>query len=160
MGRAQVKVQRLSVEEIRDFVHRVAREMTVRKDVVEPIPDFHIRYAGVLESCLSSPFQSFGGSDLYADLPHKGAALFYLLIKNHPFANGNKRIAVVTLRYFFLKNGYGLGLGHNNDVYQLSKEVAESDSTAMSQVIEDMASKIESAMVSADLWLRTTMEQA
>lgn len=70
----------------------------------EPIPDFSTRYPHKLESCIATPFQSFGGKDLYPTLVSKGSVLFYLMIKNHPFQNGNKRIAMTTLFVFLHMN--------------------------------------------------------
>ena len=51
-----------------------------------------LRDEGLLESALSAPFQSFGDVDAYPSLPQKAARLCYGLVKNHPFADGNKRI--------------------------------------------------------------------
>jgi len=41
---------------------------------------------------------------LYHGLIGKAAILFYLLIKNHPFKNGNKRIAITTVLVFLSIN--------------------------------------------------------
>lgn len=71
----------------------------------EPIPDFRTRYPHRLESCLAMPFLKIGGSQLYKGLTGKASALFYFMIKNHPFQNGNKRIAIMTLLVLLLKNG-------------------------------------------------------
>lgn len=70
----------------------------------EPIPDFSTRFPNVLESCLAVPFQSFSGRSLYRGLLAKAGILFYLMIKNHPFQNGNKRIAMTTLMVFLYLN--------------------------------------------------------
>jgi death-on-curing family protein len=70
----------------------------------EPIPPFSTRFPNVLESCLATPFQTFGGRSLYTSFLAKASILFYLLIKNHPFQNGNKRIAMTTLFTFLHKN--------------------------------------------------------
>jgi len=59
-----------------------------------------------LESILGNVYQSFAGQDVYPTLEEKAANLFYLLIKNHPFADGNKRIAATLLIYFL--NFYGM----------------------------------------------------
>jgi prophage maintenance system killer protein len=56
-----------------------------------------------LESCLVTPFQSFSGKYFYPTFIAKASILFYLMIKNHPFQNGNKRIAMATLLFFFHK---------------------------------------------------------
>ena len=43
-----------------------------------------------LESAVATPRQTMFGQDLYPDLFSKAAILIYLLIKNHPFVDGNK----------------------------------------------------------------------
>ncbi len=51
-----------------------------------------IRDEGLLESALETPFQSFGGSDVYPSIQQKAARLGFGLIQNHAFIDGNKRI--------------------------------------------------------------------
>ena len=90
----------ITIIEVEYVAFRLARE-TMSWD--EKIPDFSSRYHGKLESCLATPFQGFGGKKFYKGLIDKVAVLFYLMIKNHPFENGNKRIAMTTLFYFLHK---------------------------------------------------------
>ncbi len=52
-----------------------------------------LRDRGTLESALARPAMTFGGEDLYPDLPAKAAALMHSLALNHPFVDGNKRVA-------------------------------------------------------------------
>lgn len=92
----------------------------------EPIPDFSTRFPGKLESCLAAPFQTYGKKQLYRGLIPKAAALFYLMIKNHPFQNGNKRIAVTTLFYFLYKNNKWLRVD-NVELYNFAKWIAASN---------------------------------
>ena len=94
--------QRLSLAEGQHIAFRLAQAHLAFD---EPIPDFATRFPGILESCLKTPFQTFSGKALYGSLVAKASILFYLLVKNHPFQNGNKRIAVATLLIFLLKNG-------------------------------------------------------
>ncbi len=68
------------------------------------IPKFKTCSDNILESSLITPFQKFEKNSSYQGLIGKGAILFYLMIKNHPFQNGNKRIAMTTLFFFLLKN--------------------------------------------------------
>jgi death-on-curing family protein len=91
----------------------------------EPIPDFETRFPDKLESCIETPFQTFDRKSLYKGLIGKSAILFYLMIKNHPFQNGNKRIAITTLILFLVQNGKWLSTS-NDDIYQFACEVAES----------------------------------
>lgn len=92
----------------------------------EPIPNFGTRFPNVLERCLIAPFQKFEGKDLYPGLVKKAAILFYLLIKNHPFQNGNKRIAVTTLLIYLSDNDKWLKVD-NQELYNFAKWVAESN---------------------------------
>lgn len=67
-----------------------------------------IRDENLLESALESPFQSFGGKDLYPSIQAKAARLCYGLVKNHAMADGNKRIGVHVMLVFLEINGYDL----------------------------------------------------
>ena len=61
-----------------------------------------------LDSALAQPQQSFGGHELYPTLHEKAAALGFLLISNHAFIDGNKRIAHAAMEVFLIYNGYEL----------------------------------------------------
>ena len=61
-----------------------------------------IRDAQLLDSALKTPFQTFGGNNLYPDILDKASQLCYSLIENHPFIDGSKRIGV-HLMLLFLK---------------------------------------------------------
>lgn len=60
-----------------------------------------IRDLGLLESALFRPQTGY-----YADLAEMGAALFESLIMNHPFVDGNKRVAFFATDVFLRLNGY------------------------------------------------------
>lgn len=91
----------VTIKEVEYIAFRLAKELL---SFDEPIPDFATRFPHILESCLATPFQSFSGKSLYSGFLSKASILFYLLIKNHPFHNGNKRIAMTALFYFLYKN--------------------------------------------------------
>jgi prophage maintenance system killer protein len=57
-----------------------------------------------LAGSLQAVFQTFGGKDLYPTLEEKAAHLLYFLVKNHPFVDGNKRIAATLFLWFLEKN--------------------------------------------------------
>jgi len=63
---------------------------------------------GGLESALARPFTRFGGVELFPDLASKIAALIHSLIAFHPFADGNKRTALVAADVCLRLNGYRL----------------------------------------------------
>ena len=54
----------------------------------------------VLKSSINQIAQGFGDSDIYPTLEEKAAMLLYLIIKNHSFVDGNKRIVAACFLYF------------------------------------------------------------
>ena len=104
----------LTVKDMEHVAFVLAQEMLVFN---EPIPNFSSRYPHILESSLATPFQTFGGKPLYPSLTAKASILFYLMIKNHPFQNGNKRIAMATLFVFLFRNQKWVKV----DTYELYK---------------------------------------
>ena len=92
-------IKSLRLAEVEYVAFRIAQKYM---DYNEPIPKFSSRYPRILESCLATPFQKFSKRELYRGLENKAAILFYLLIKNHPFQNGNKRIAMTSLHFILL----------------------------------------------------------
>ncbi len=67
-----------------------------------------VRDLNALESALGQPRQAFGGKDVYPDLATKASALCFSLALNHPFIDGNKRVAHAAMEVFLLLNGYEL----------------------------------------------------
>ena len=57
------------------------------------------------KSSISTIYQTFDGVDLYQSVEEKAANLLYLIVKNHSFSDGNKRIAAFLFLYFLEKNG-------------------------------------------------------
>lgn len=121
----------LKISHIEEIAHRMAAKQMAWD---EPIPDFGTRYAGKLESCLVQSFQTFDRRDLYPGLINKAAVLFYLMIKNHPFMNGNKRIAVTTMITFLLLNKKWLHVT-NEELYEIAVWVAKSNPKTKDGVI-------------------------
>jgi len=67
-----------------------------------------IRDLGGLESALAQPRATFGGTDLHQTAVQKAAALGFSLTLNHPFVDGNKRVAHAAMGVFLLLNGLEL----------------------------------------------------
>ena len=84
-----------------------------------------------LESIICNIYQSFAGQDIYKSIEEKGANFLYLIVKNHVFADGNKRIAATLFIYFL--NFYGIlykdgkQLIDNNTLTALTLLIAESN---------------------------------
>lgn len=113
----------ISLLEAEYVAHSLVREMM---EYDEPIADFSTRYKHKLESCLDQPFIRFDGQDLYPTLLDKAVATFYFVIKNHPFENGNKRMAVMLMIYLLYKNGKFIAIPPSR-LYDLALVVAKSD---------------------------------
>lgn len=108
------------------IAHKLAKQTL---DFNEPIPDFSTRYPNILESCLITPFQTFAGKQLYKGVLGKAAILFYLMIKNHPFQNGNKRLAMTTLLTFLFLNDKWIK-ADIEELYKFAMWIAESPASA------------------------------
>src|SRR5215211_2484777 len=78
--------------EIRDHVSAAAND---RFEVMSP---------NGLMSALAAPRRSAFGAEAFPSLAEKAGALVYSLIQNHPFWDGNKRIATAALRLFLERN--------------------------------------------------------
>jgi death-on-curing protein len=65
---------------------------------------------GLLESAVAQPRQTFKGQFLHEDLAAMAAAYLFHIVKNHPFADGNKRTATHTAHVFLLLNGVNIKL--------------------------------------------------
>lgn len=57
------------------------------------------------KSSIGQIYQTFAGDDLYPSVEEKAAMLLYLVVKNHSFSDGNKRIAAMLFLWFMEKNG-------------------------------------------------------
>ncbi|HOE13939.1 MAG TPA: type II toxin-antitoxin system death-on-curing family toxin [Candidatus Saccharicenans sp.] len=124
-------METISVQEVEYIAYRLAREML---SFDEPIPDFSSRFPDILESCLAVPFQSFSRKQLYPGLISKASILFYLLIKNHPFQNGNKRIAITTLFVFLYKNKKWIKVD-TQELYNFAVWVAQSPAKVKDETV-------------------------
>lgn len=90
----------LKIDDFEFICFNLARELM---SYGEPIPDYSTRDNSLLESSLAAPINTFHNTE-NPTLVDLTAVLFYSLIKNHPFANGNKRIAVITILIFLRFN--------------------------------------------------------
>lgn len=65
-----------------------------------------VRNQDIIISALLQPFATFDGTDLYPTLIDKAALAGYLLISNHPFVDGNKRIGHAVMEVILVMNGF------------------------------------------------------
>jgi death-on-curing protein len=65
-----------------------------------------LRDSGLLESALAQPKMTAGGKEIHKTLFDKAAAYGFHVCNNHPFIDGNKRVAFVLMDIFLQKNGW------------------------------------------------------
>ena len=64
-----------------------------------------LRYRALLESAIAAPQASFGGKSPFADVIEVAGAYLFYLCSNHPFVDGNKRVALGSCLIFLKLNG-------------------------------------------------------
>lgn len=133
----------LTLEDVRDICFVLAREFLTFD---EPIPDFETRFPSKLEAILEIPQQGIKEGFLYPTLTEQAAVFFYSMIKEHPFLNGNKRIAVVSLLVFLSLNNHWLKMDWKT-LYGLTIFVTNSDPVDRGKVLKTLVQFIEYSLV-------------
>jgi len=105
----------------------VIRFLTV-DDLLDVVDRLHggqrqIRDLGLLASAAARPQTTVFGADAYPEFEDKAAALLHSIARNHLLADGNKRLAWIAVRLFFLANGRVLD-APEDDAFDLVMAVA------------------------------------
>ena len=90
--------ERITYEEAMEAIG-VLKEMFNDSDI------FGTEKDASFKSSLGQIYQTFGGKELYPTAEIKAAMLLYLVVKNHSFVDGNKRIAAFVFLWFLSRNG-------------------------------------------------------
>jgi prophage maintenance system killer protein len=93
----------------------------------DPIDPPGVRSASLLESAAFRPRTAIGDADKYPSVAMAGASLIYGIVHDHPFHNGNKRTAIVSLLVFMDRNGWILTLDQD-EIYDYLVTLACPDS--------------------------------
>jgi death-on-curing protein len=88
-----------------------------------------IRDAGALESALHRPQTGY-----YDTLLHEAAALLESLVQNHPFVDGNKRVAFAVVDVFLRINGYSI-TADSKTIYEHMIQLFETRSFDMDHLV-------------------------
>jgi death-on-curing protein len=119
----------------------VGDAITIHRRMVDEFGgDSGLRDRGLLESALAMPKAMFDGDYLHVDLPSMAAAYHYHLCANHPFVDGNKRVAVAVAEIFLRANGLQLEAS-DDEVVELTLGVA-SGTTGKPDVTEFYAKRV------------------
>jgi death-on-curing protein len=85
---------------------------------------YGLRDHGLLSSALAQPKMTIGGKFAHRTIFDKAAAYGYHICSNHPFVDGNKRVAFAVMYLFLARNGYSLEASEQ-DAYQTMMSVAD-----------------------------------
>jgi len=136
----------ITVKDVEYLAIRLAKELLAFD---EPIPDFSTRFPHILESCVAAPFQRFSRKSLYPGLIPKAGILFYLMLKNHPFQNGNKRIAMTALLVFLYFNNKWIR-ADLQEMYNFAVWVASSPAAFKEEVVKAIEKFLKSHIIKLD----------
>lgn len=96
-----------------------------------------LRDEGLLQSALARPQATFSGQDLYPTLFEKAAALAESIVRNHPFVDGNKRMAWECLDLTLEMSGYRI-TASTDQGFELMMRIIERRAT-----VQDVAEWLE-----------------
>ncbi|MBU1102697.1 type II toxin-antitoxin system death-on-curing family toxin [Patescibacteria group bacterium] len=108
-GKLEIGQLTKKVKKIIDYVEAQKAIAGLKADLInkkEASDVFGQEKDKTLEGILASINQSFGGKQLYPSIEEKAAHLLYFIIKDHPFVDGNKRIASLLFILFLSRNNY------------------------------------------------------
>ncbi len=98
-----------------DNIRKEERFHATYENAMEMIHSLHEKFGGSplfghekdgsFHSSIGQIYQTFGGEELYPSLEEKASMLLYLVVKNHSFSDGNKRIGATLFLWFLEKNG-------------------------------------------------------
>jgi prophage maintenance system killer protein len=97
-GTESIKIE---IGELREFIAKTKSDLIDKNEATDL---FGKEYEGKFEGTISAVYQGFGGVDVYTTAEEKAANLLYLIIKNHGFVDGNKRIGSILFIYFLNQN--------------------------------------------------------
>ncbi|MFQ5597840.1 MAG: RhuM family protein [Nitrospiria bacterium] len=90
LTRSNSKMAELTIDEAMTAITKLKADLLKKGEATDLFGQ--LRGDG-LASALGSTEQTFSGRALYPNIPSRAAHLLYFVIKNHPFTDGNKRIA-------------------------------------------------------------------
>jgi death-on-curing family protein len=93
----------LKYDECKDLIEQLKQKLIEKKEAGDL---FGSEANNKFKSVIGTIYQTFDKKELYNTIEEKAANLLYLTIKDHPFVDGNKRIASFLFIYFLDKNNY------------------------------------------------------
>lgn len=83
-----------------------------------------VRDLSLLESAIQRPYSTFDQQELYPNPATKASSIIESIVKNHPFADGNKRTGYILMRLLLLKSNLDIN-ATENEKYEFVIKIAE-----------------------------------
>lgn len=93
----------LEYDEAKRVIKEIKKDLMAKKEASQL---FGQETDNKFKAIIGNIYQTFGGKELYPSLEEKAAHLLYFTIKDHPFVDGNKRIASFLFIYYLSKNDH------------------------------------------------------
>jgi death-on-curing protein len=91
----------------------------------DPVAPPGVRDFDLLASAAARPMQTIDSKDAYPTIFEKAAALFHSLINNHPFHNGNKRIALIAAQVVLADENLWLEHSSDEEMFEFTRQAAD-----------------------------------
>ena len=127
----------LSYDNCLKIIEYIKRELLVKEEAGNL---FGIERESSFKGLLGNLYQTFSGKELYPTIETKASHLLYFTIKDHPFSDGNKRIASFLFVYYLNKIGY---LNRNNG----ERKINDNGLTALALLIAESDPKEKGIMI-------------
>lgn len=136
----------LKYDDCANIIAELRKELIAKKEAGDL---FGQERDGGFEVIIKGLYQTFARKELYSTIEDKAAHLFYLIIKDHPFADGNKRSSAFLFVYFLEKTNYlfkksGERKINDNALTALTLLIAESnpkDKDVMIKIVKNLIAK-------------------
>ena len=133
----------LTYKECNLLIKQVKNSLTSKNEMTDL---FGYEVDNKLKSILGALFQTFNRRELYPTIEDKASHLLYLIIKDHPLADGNKRTASILFVYYLERNNYLKNMNatrkiDNNTLFALALLIASSqpaEKDVMIQIIKQL----------------------
>lgn len=94
---------KINYQDALSVIKKIKSELITKKEASQL---FGQEQDNKFKAIIGNIYQTFGGEELYTSLEEKAAHLLYFIIKDHPFSDGNKRIASFLFIYYLDKNNF------------------------------------------------------
>jgi len=128
----------LKYEEAINVISKIKKDLITKKEASDL---FGQENSDKFKGILGNIYQTFDRKELYPSLEEKSAHFLYFIIKDHPFVDGNKRIASFLFVYYLDKNNFlyrstGEKKINNNTLTALAILIAISDPSEKDKLIK------------------------